>query len=168
MSPENAFLKLFGRRMREARERVGLTQEELAIRIGRAQNLISRYERGRQGIHISELPILAQALSVPIAYFFGESTASEEISAILERLTPPMQQAAKETLIDYMNLQNFLTKAVQDAIAHGEASVDFIEPAKDIRGQATVEFLKYILPEIRLSVAGIAELPSEDRPSKGN
>src|SRR5687768_5432809 len=107
MSPDNAFLKLFGQRIRAARERVGITQEELAVRVGRAQNLISRYERGQQGMHISELPILAEALGVPIGYFFGESSSSEEILVVLQQLLPPFQESAKQSISEYLNLQNF-------------------------------------------------------------
>ena len=65
-------LQLFGDRLRKARERLALTQEELAIRLGKNQNAISAYEKGRRAIRITELPRLAETLKVPIAYFFVE------------------------------------------------------------------------------------------------
>jgi transcriptional regulator with XRE-family HTH domain len=81
-------LRLFGKRIREARERLEMTQEDLAEVLGKAQNAISSYENGTRAIRISELPDLAQALDVPIAYFFGDIEPDEEATALLAQLTP--------------------------------------------------------------------------------
>jgi transcriptional regulator with XRE-family HTH domain len=65
-------LEQVGQRIREARERLGLTQEALGRLIGRTQYSISQYESGSRAIAITELPTLAQVLEVPIGYFFGD------------------------------------------------------------------------------------------------
>lgn len=90
-------LKIIGERIRLARERLGISQEELAMRIGKTQNAVSTYENGTRGIHISELPVLAEALGVPIAYFFGDLNPVEELESIYGRLP----QKARGMLIEY-------------------------------------------------------------------
>lgn len=72
-------LKHIGSKIREARENLGITQEELAMRIGKTQNAISGYENGSRGIHISELPDLASALGVPVSYFFDSIKTDVDI-----------------------------------------------------------------------------------------
>ncbi len=81
-------LKLIGSRIREARERLGLSQEDLANLIGKSQNAVSDYEHGRRAIRISELPELARALKLPIAYFFGDEYPDEEAIALIAQLSP--------------------------------------------------------------------------------
>lgn len=81
-------LKLIGSRIREARERLGLSQEDLANLIGKSQNAVSDYEHGRRAIRISELPELASALKVPIASFFGDEYPDEEAIALIAQLSP--------------------------------------------------------------------------------
>jgi transcriptional regulator with XRE-family HTH domain len=54
--------KAFGRRLQEIRKRRGLSQVELAQRLGIHQSLISQYERGYLRLHGALLVRLAQAL----------------------------------------------------------------------------------------------------------
>ncbi|HET6570921.1 MAG TPA: helix-turn-helix transcriptional regulator [Solirubrobacterales bacterium] len=54
----------FGGRLREARERLGLTQEEVARRSGVHVTEISRMEAGKRDPKISTLRRLANALEV--------------------------------------------------------------------------------------------------------
>ena len=51
-TPENVNLRNF---LIEARQKRGITQEELAEKIGRKQNYISNYERGERRLDIFEL-----------------------------------------------------------------------------------------------------------------
>ena len=64
--PEDAFLKELGRRLRQARKRAGLSQSELASRIGRSQSFIYLVEDGQQNSHIGNLKQLADALNVQL------------------------------------------------------------------------------------------------------
>lgn len=76
-------LKGIGDRIRAARERLNLSQEDLALRLGKTQNAISLYERGLRAIHLSEIDGLAKALEVPISYFFGDDDPISEIMDLL-------------------------------------------------------------------------------------
>ena len=54
----------FGRELKRLREELGLTQTQLAERIGRESSNISAYERGQQRPGVNTLPALAGALGV--------------------------------------------------------------------------------------------------------
>lgn len=88
------FGKTMGSRIRRARERLGISQEELAFRIGKTQNAISTYENGNRMPHLSQLPELAEALEVPIAYLFGDLEPDEEMIQTYNRLNPDAKRLA--------------------------------------------------------------------------
>jgi len=70
--------KLFGQRLRIARERLGLSQEELASQLESDQRAISEYEHGKRKITAIELPLFARELQVPLLYFYeGEMSSSD-------------------------------------------------------------------------------------------
>ena len=92
-------LEDIGQRIREARESLGMTQEELATQLGRTQDTVSSYELGNRAIRITELPALARTLKVSVGYFFGQD--DPEIEALdlmseLKNLTPDQQQKVIE------------------------------------------------------------------------
>lgn len=65
---------MFGRRLRMARERVGLPQDRLGVLIdldeGSASARMSRYENGIHEPNFDTIEKLAAILGVPSAYFF--------------------------------------------------------------------------------------------------
>lgn len=68
---------LSGRRIREARLRLGLSQEELAVKLQLlglqvGQMAVSRMETGKRIIPDFELPVLAQALGVTTDWLLGQ------------------------------------------------------------------------------------------------
>ncbi len=75
-----------GQRIREARERLGMTQEELAERIGRNRETISHYEIGNRAVAINELPLLAEALQVSLGYFYGQNDPDGEALDLMSEL----------------------------------------------------------------------------------
>ena len=52
------------RLLTEARDAAGLTQAELAKRLGRTQSLVSNYERGQRRIDLAELILICRALEL--------------------------------------------------------------------------------------------------------
>ncbi len=59
-----------GKRLKDLREKVELTQEALAERAGLHPSYIGQIERGTKTASIFTLEKLANALNVPIAYLF--------------------------------------------------------------------------------------------------
>ena len=62
--------KILGERIREARERAGISQEDLAVAVGKDQRAISEYENGKRKLSVTDLPMFARTLRVPLLYFY--------------------------------------------------------------------------------------------------
>lgn len=60
--------KLIGRRVRTAREEIGLSQEQLGKKVGYSAMGVSHLENGDRKIKIEDLQKIAEALGVQIAY----------------------------------------------------------------------------------------------------
>lgn len=69
-----------GQRIKLARQRSGLTQEDLAAQISRTAESISNIERGLQEPGLRTIQSLAKALDLPVSEFFefDEKVSSEE------------------------------------------------------------------------------------------
>lgn len=63
--------KAVGRRVRELRYRLGVSQEELAARADLHRNYVGSVERGQRDIGIRALGRLAAALEVSLQEFFA-------------------------------------------------------------------------------------------------
>ena len=64
------FKTALGQRIREIRERKGLTQMELGALIGKDFQAISRMEKGRINPSAYQIYLLAEALGTPVGEFF--------------------------------------------------------------------------------------------------
>ncbi len=65
---------LRGDRLREEREKLGITQRDLARACGLAENMVYRYENGLNDITGDSLKILAEQLRVSSDYLLGLSS----------------------------------------------------------------------------------------------
>lgn len=64
--------KCFLELLREARERGGFTQEQVAERLETTQSIISKCERGERRLDIVELKAWCQALNISFPVFIAE------------------------------------------------------------------------------------------------
>jgi transcriptional regulator with XRE-family HTH domain len=71
----------FARTLRAARSRAGLTQEELATRLGSTQSYISRVERGQSNLRFSRLADIANALGCTVSITLRRASAAPSKSA---------------------------------------------------------------------------------------
>ena len=60
-----------GSRMRVRRIEIGMSQEALGDQLGVTFQQVQKYERGANRISASRLFFLANALGVPIGFFYG-------------------------------------------------------------------------------------------------
>jgi transcriptional regulator with XRE-family HTH domain len=60
----------FGRKVREERDKLGLSQEELAARAGVHRTYIGMIERAEKNITLENIEKIAKALKISIADFF--------------------------------------------------------------------------------------------------
>jgi transcriptional regulator with XRE-family HTH domain len=61
----------FGQRMAEARERIGLTQQQVAEQVGVDQRVIAYWERRPVALRPDQLSALADALNITTDYLLG-------------------------------------------------------------------------------------------------
>ena len=60
----------FGKKVREERAKLGLSQEKLAARAGVHRTYIGMIERGEKNITLENIEKIAKALKISIAEFF--------------------------------------------------------------------------------------------------
>ncbi len=65
-----------GKKIREFRERIGISQQELADRCNFEKSNMSRIEAGRTNLTLKSLFLISQALDVPLKDFFDFSLQS--------------------------------------------------------------------------------------------
>ena len=65
-----------GSRIRMRRKMMGLSQERLGERLGITFQQIQKYEKGTNRVGASRLQAMSDALEVPVAFFFPESSSS--------------------------------------------------------------------------------------------
>jgi transcriptional regulator with XRE-family HTH domain len=61
----------FGRRMADARERAGLTQQQLAEKLGTSQRAVAHWERDPVALRPDQIAAVADALNVTTDYLLG-------------------------------------------------------------------------------------------------
>ena len=76
------------KRLISLRKRCGFTQNSLAERAGVSQTHLRRVELGQADITIGHLQLLCDAMSISLQEFFEEKPESDEISAIISKLSP--------------------------------------------------------------------------------
>lgn len=97
--------KLIGQRLRQAREKIGLSQGELGAIVNHSQRDISEYETGKRLIRITELPLFSETLNVPSNYFFtgefAETSYDKLITELSSQITDPRD---KEDLVNIVRI----------------------------------------------------------------
>lgn len=93
-----------GARIKEEREKAGLTQERFSELIGLGTKSVSAFERGTVGISFTTLKKICQVLSVSSdQILFGQRAQNEndlsELSKRLERLSPRQYAIAEEVVL---------------------------------------------------------------------
>ncbi|MGC8203695.1 helix-turn-helix domain-containing protein [Aliiroseovarius sp. PTFE2010] len=87
-----------GKRIRHRRWMVGMTQQQLAERVGIKFQQIQKYETGMNRVSASRLWDIAEALNVPVAFFFEGLGADVEAEADPATSVPGDILADKEAL----------------------------------------------------------------------
>jgi transcriptional regulator with XRE-family HTH domain len=85
---------IVGENLRRIRLRMGLTQEEVALRSGLSQSYINQLESGKRMFTQKSLEQIGKALNIPIIDFFRKE---EETPAIREETTEYKYKRKKRT-----------------------------------------------------------------------
>lgn len=95
MNPEESFNRSVAKRIRQAREATGLSQEDLGAKIGMSKVGYGHYERGTHLPNLWQLMQLSRLLNRPIEWFLGlpsELTADEQQVLALYRQAVALQR----------------------------------------------------------------------------
>lgn len=78
--------KEIGERIKKRRREFGISQEKLAEALGVTYQQVQRYENGTNSLNLENVQIIADALFVPVSYFFEPERplkVAEETAAYL-------------------------------------------------------------------------------------
>ncbi len=82
---EKAGMAQYADIIRRARTARGLSQEELAVRVGVSRNAVAGWETGHSRPDLATVPVLCSALRISLARFFGhEKPRTEQEREVLE------------------------------------------------------------------------------------
>ena len=88
-------MSLFGKRMKEARLRAGLSQEKLGVLAGidemSSSARMNQYERGKHEPDFSMVERIALALDLPESFFFSKDDKTAWLLVALHRLPSAMR-----------------------------------------------------------------------------
>ena len=87
-----------GNRIKNLREKSGLTQNSLAEKAGVSQTHLRRVELGHADITVGHLQLICDALEISIKDFFNVNEESEELAFALSNLLPKQ----KKLLIEFL------------------------------------------------------------------
>ena len=102
---------IVGNNVRTIRERLGITQEELALKSGLTQGYINFLENGKRGYSEKSLDMIANALGIQISGLFEEKI-KEEPTVVAEQ--PPLYGKRRRTYDTIINLLEKLPTPVID------------------------------------------------------
>ena len=96
-------LEKIGARIRNKRESLGMTQQELADMVNVTRNTISRYENGETEIGVIMLKNIADALSVTVLWLLFGFDYENDIYNNLLKLTERDRQIVVDTIMAQIN-----------------------------------------------------------------
>ena len=92
-----------GARVRLRRTLLGMSQEKLGQAIGLTFQQVQKYERGTNRIGASRLHELAQALEVPVSYFFADLNLPDDPSVGADAPVKPPKGLSEPADVFYGN-----------------------------------------------------------------
>lgn len=117
--PAETDRQMLGDRLKEAREYVGLKQEDVAKTLGIPRSALSNVEAGTRKVDAIELARLAKLYQRPVAWFTGEDPASSEVAkevAHVARAAATLSQQDRQELARFADFlkSRAKTKVVPD------------------------------------------------------
>lgn len=100
--------ELLSRRLREAREYLNLSQDEVAKRIGIARAAISLIESGQRRVDALELSKLARVYQRPVSYFTSEQVEDSGIPVDVAFAARAIQGLSNNDLQEVARFADFL------------------------------------------------------------
>ena len=106
--------ELIGKKLQKAREAAGISQGELAKKLGYTQASLSNYELGKRRLYLSDLKRISQILSKPITYFLEDSENNQSNNGDLNSILK--EQFLRDILFEARDIKPAQRKSVLDYI----------------------------------------------------
>lgn len=102
---DNTFLKEMGTRIMFRRKSLGLTQEELAEKLGVSTQMISNLELGKKAIRPENLSRLCKQLKLDADFVLNGHNASSELRTMCDKMLALNSKELDiiDNLVDYMS-----------------------------------------------------------------
>src|SRR5271155_1633821 len=100
--------KTLGERLREAREYVGFSQEEVATFLGVPRSALSNIETGQRKVDALELKKLASLYKRPTTHFTGESAEDQAVGEEVAHLARKASELSAEDRAELGRFADFL------------------------------------------------------------
>ena len=147
LPPKTDMSAWLARRIRDAREDAGMTQAELAARMGRTQTAVSYWESGKRQPGLDDLIDVSVALSKHVFFFFPPEEPRPPVSALLRAETARLAYGELDdtvnALLDESERRSLpprqlQIRSIQPAHAANELieSAGVAEPPVDVRALA--------------------------------
>lgn len=103
---DKQYMKEFGERVKARREELGMTQLDLALRIGyKSKQAICKIESGDRGISVEKVNLLADTLNIPLDVLVG-SSEQDLIDELVDELKGMPEETIRSLLQTVRNLKN--------------------------------------------------------------
>ncbi|MCC6345932.1 MAG: helix-turn-helix transcriptional regulator [Nitrospirales bacterium] len=114
--------KEIGELVKKRRKELGISQERLAEMLNVTYQQVQRYENGKNRLNVEHIQIIADALSVPITYFFK---FDEKQGA--EKKVPFLQPEERKLLKHFRKVRNNQSKILVINVARLASKVEKVE-----------------------------------------
>lgn len=112
---EKAFYAQLGRRIAERRKAAGITQVDLAQRLGIAQQTMAHYEGGVSRIAVALLPPLAKAIGTTVEELIGEDASRSSKRGPTPKLQQQLEQVSRLPKAQQKFVSQMLDTVLQQA-----------------------------------------------------
>ncbi len=104
-----------GKRLKQAREYIGVTQEEAAKHLGVRRSAISEMEAGKRGVGALEIKQLAALYQRPMGWFAGEveAPAADDVD-FLARTVSELSENDRTELANFAEFLRLKSQAPKD------------------------------------------------------
>ncbi len=102
---------ILGKRIRETREYIGLTQQQVASALSVPRSAISDIETGKRKVTAEELKSLADLFKHPVSHFLGEEPKVTEEVAALARTAENLSENDRKELLRFAKFLEYQTKS---------------------------------------------------------
>lgn len=93
--------RAIGARLRELRDRLGITQEDAAQAISIPRTAITALEKGDRAVTATELASFARLYRSTAGWILGEETTTPAVSEALFRATKDLSQADQDQVLKF-------------------------------------------------------------------